>query len=132
MSYWVYLTNSGNDPVNVPNHSEGGTYVLGGTDQAELNVTYNYSGHISSAFNYAAMKLGLSDSELREITEQGLRYLQDKRAGEVMALLSVAAHYLGDKPDADYWQPSAGNAGHALTVLAKWAILNPDAGFSVS
>ncbi len=114
MSYWVHLQNK-NKPVVVPNHEFGGTHVLGGTTNAELNVTYNYS-----KFYY-----GHLDKEL------GLKWLDGKKAKDCLSRLREAVEALGHEQDTDYWKPTAGNAGFALLVLGSWAGLNPEAVFSV-
>jgi hypothetical protein len=133
MSYWVSLFTLDKELVTVTNHSEGGTYALGGSERASLNVTYNYSGPIASAFNHAASNLGWEEARVLEATKQGLRYIHDKRAGEVLPLLKLAVEFLGDQPDrTDYWKPSTGNAGHALAILRDWAAAYPAGEFEVS
>lgn len=114
MSYWVYLLNE-QGPVEVTRHAEGGTYALGGTPTAELNVTYNYG-------TFFRETLG----------EEGLRELQDKKASAVLALLEQAVATLGTERDSDYWKPTPGNAGYALSILLEWAKQYPDAVFDVS
>ena len=58
MSWWVYLVDNlekfkGEDfedaVCEVEAHSEGGTYVVGGTNSAELNITWNYGGFFRDA-----------------------------------------------------------------------------------
>ena len=114
MSWWVYL----NDPetggsVEVPAHEEGGTYQLGGADRAELNVTYNY-GKV-----YALVGFKLRD-------------LHGRRALLTIPDLRRASSRLGTRRYSDYWAPTPGNAGHALSVLLGWAEANPDAVWDVS
>lgn len=145
MSYWVYLQDRTQPPycsynLNyefVPDyageerctkpcypsvslsepHSEGGTYVLGGTSSAELNVTYNYSKLFYLALDH----------------KQGLRVLQDKRAGDMVELLENGVRLLGTNPmTKDYWAPTPGNAGLVLQTLLSWAREYPDAIFEVS
>lgn len=134
MSWWVYLRDHaakptcdfGADsphacpvpcypPVDVERHAEGGTYALGGTSDAELNVTYNYGGHFTRALGG-----GFKD------------VLDDKRAGDVIPLLEGAVAMLGTERDGDYWNNTPGNAGHALSILLAWARQRPDAIFAVS
>ena len=73
MSFDVSLEDENGNPVKVPNHREGGTCVEGacigtgfisGTDEAELNVTYNYS-----KFYYQHLN-----------KEEGLRWIHEKKA----------------------------------------------------
>jgi hypothetical protein len=43
MSYDIHLAYPDERECLVGNHADGGTFVIGGTDEAWLNVTYNYS-----------------------------------------------------------------------------------------
>ena len=115
MSFDVTLQKDGN-PVQIPNHSEGGTHVFGGTTDAELNVTYNYSGHY-----------------FRELhDEKGLRWLNGKKAVDCTRKLEKTVEALGVERDSDYWADTPGNAGYALSILLDWARQHPEAVFEVS
>lgn len=114
MSWWIYLENDDEIPVDVDLQAEGGTYAIGGTTKAELNVTYNYSAHF------------------RKYLPDGIDFINGKKAREVISSLAEAVLKLGTKQDADYWKPTEGNAGYALSILLVWAIYNPDATFRVS
>lgn len=144
MSWWVYLEDEtakpwcsygvaledfkpdweGDTPCPVPcypaveveRHDEGGTYAIGGINSAELNVTYNYG----RCFREAWDGVGLQE------------VLDGKRAEEVIEALEHAVKHLGTEQDGDYWKASAGNAGHALEILASWAHQHPDGRFRVS
>ncbi len=109
MSYDVALLDKDGQACKVESHEEGGTYVLGGNDRAELNVTYNYGGLIRAALH-----------------PDGLRWLHGKTAKETHQKLEVAVLTLGNTPDADYWATTQGNAGHALAILLGWGIEHPD------
>ena len=100
-------------PVKVENHEEGGTYVLGGTEEASLNVTYNYSKHF-----YAHLD-----------SEKGIRWLYGKTGEQVQERLAKAITELGTVSDSDYWRDTPGNAGHALLILLNWAVQHPTAVF---
>lgn len=108
MSYWVYL-NDDRGTVEVEPHEEGGTYVLGGTPRAELNVTYNYSRHFSVK-----------------------KELDGKTAGETIPILVDAVRRLGVERDPNYWNPTEGNVGYMASILLCWALQHPDAVWSVS
>ena len=114
MSYWVYLHDKETgEALSVDKHSEGGTQVLGGNDLAELNVTYNYS-EVYSLFNFS------------------LRDLDGVVAKNYIPALTVLVAKLKDEPyAADYWAPTPGNAGHALSILLGWAKQHPDGIFKV-
>ncbi len=108
MSWWIYLKNKEGKAVEVPHFTEGGTYPMGGTNTAELNVTYNYSKHFD------------------------FKELDEKTGEEAMQLLMKAVDTLGSKRDNDYWNPTKGNVGYACRILLGWALKNPEAIFTVN
>jgi len=114
MSRWVYLRDRvTNDPVVVPIHSEGGTFVLGGTTTAELNITYNYGIHFRTA---VAPDHGI-----------GLQALDGLSGKAAIPILRAAIEKLGgDHPDPDYWKPTPGNAAHALNIMLEWSEAKPE------
>lgn len=114
MSWWVYLRKDG-ETVEVDRLEEGGTHLLGGSNMAELNVTYTYSRLFTLALH-----------------DEGFAWLKNKRAGETVEALSSAVNKLGTTKYQDYWAPTCGNAGHALSILLKWAQQHPDATCEVS
>ena len=115
MSYWVYLNGEDGEPVGVTNHSEGGTYAVGGIGLAELNVTYNYGPLIR-----------------KHMHRNGLRWLHGRKAVDCRERLSAAIAELGVERAGDYWAATPGNAGQALATLLAWAESNPNATFEVS
>ena len=113
MSWWIYLGKK--EPVEVNNHSEGGTYAIGGIRRAELNITYNYS-----KFFYEKLD-----------KENGLMWLHDRRAKDCIFRLIKAIKELGIDKSIDYWALTPGNAGYALNILLEWAKKHPLAKFVV-
>jgi hypothetical protein len=112
MSYDISLQ----DPVtketiyfDVPHQVQGGTYAMGGTTEAWLNVTYNYSKHYYRVFG-----------------ENGIRSIYGKTGAESVPILQDAIDKLGDEVSADYWEPTEGNAKKALYGLLAFAKLRPD------
>lgn len=112
MSYDIELI----DPVTkesleleVPHHMRGGTYAIGGTTRAHLNVTYNYC---------AIFRRALGD--------EGIRVIYGKTGAESIQMLEGAAAKLSDDIDPDYWKPTEGNAKRALVQLAALAKMRPD------
>lgn len=122
MSYDVHLNcpHCGR-PLLVENHSEGGTYAIGGTNEADLNITYNYGRHFAEALGY------LGDPAVRNFRD----FLDGKAAAVVIPALEKAVSMLGTTQAADYWDAVPGNAGHALAILLAWAKQHPDGIFSV-
>lgn len=96
--------------LDTPHHMRGGTYALGGTTSAYLNVTYNYA----AIFH-------------RVLGNEGIRTIYGKSGAESIQLLEGAAAQLGDDVDADYWKATEGNAKRALLQLAALAKMRPDA-----
>lgn len=112
MSYDIELT----DPVSkevlwldAPHQMKGGTYALGGTSEAALNVTYNYSGHFR-----------------RVLGENGIRTIYGMTGAESIPVLTAAINQLKDDVVQDYWAATEGNAKRALTQLKALAELRPD------
>ncbi len=101
MSYWISLHDEQGNMPQVSGFEEGGTYCVGGSTEADLNVTYNYSKH----FNF--------------------RDLHKQKAQDTIRLLADAVRELGTERDEDYWEPSPGNAGYACAVLLGWAKTHP-------
>lgn len=108
MSWWVYLNDENGSPVDVEPFIEGGTYQQGGCIRGVLNVTYNYS----KLFRMAGLNLALS--------------LHGKIAKDTMPLLQKAVDTLGTDQYKDYWAPTPGNAGYALSILLGWAKQHPE------
>lgn len=77
----------------------GGTYVLGGTREAWLNVTYNYGKYYHELWGY------------------GLGGFHEWKVSEVMPKLVEGITALGTEKDDNYWAATPGNAGAALADL---------------
>ena len=127
MSYWVYLNCACCDrPMNVARHAEGGTYAVGGTQEAEIKVTYNYQPEFRRVWEEVGGTLdGEGDGTLGAM-------LGGKVASTVAEMLDRGVASLGTIRDEDYWKPTPGNAGYALSILAAWAKEHPTAVFRVS
>lgn len=114
MSYDIELQ----DPItketlqlDAPHHMRGGTYAVGGTTEARLNVTYNYALHFRKVFGEG---------------ETGIRCLYGMTGAESIKVLENAIAELGDDTDENYWKPTEGNAKRALTQLLALAKMRPD------
>lgn len=109
MSYDVYLEDPATGETiefDEPHAERGGTYVYGGTREAWLNVTYNYSTLLAP--------MG------------GIAYLDGKTAAETLPALDALAASLGDDVDPDYWVATEGNAKAAVLSLQMFARARPD------
>jgi len=109
MSYWVSLENAG--PVE--RFEDGGTQLLGGSTEAELNITYNYS-------------------EVYSIFDFSINDLNGKRAGDMIEKFEEIVKKCGTHRFDNYWAPTPGNAGAAIARLLAWAKQYPDATFRAS
>ena len=112
MSYDIRL----NDPVtgdtimlDSPHQMRGGTYALGGTTDAWLNVTYNYGKHY-----------------YRVMGDKGIRTIYGMTGAESIPVLMAAIDALGDDVSTDYWEATEGNAKRALCQLLAFAQMRPD------
>lgn len=91
---------------------EGGTYIQGGTTECSLNVTYNYS----QVYHLLGWRLGMLNGYTAEETKPKLEELVEK---------------LGTNTFGDYWAPTPGNAGHALSILLRFAKAHPEGRWEV-
>ena len=87
----------------------GGTYALDGTDEAWLNITYNYSNHFKQMFG-----------------EAGIRTIYGMTATESIPLIEEAIKKLGNDINSDYWKSTEGNAKFALSQLLALAYMAPN------
>lgn len=95
--------------LDSPHQMKGGTYVLGGTTEASLNITYNYGKIFYKIFG-----------------EEGIRSIYGKSGAESVSMLDDAINQLGDDVDEDYWKATEGNAKNSLIQLKTLAQLRPD------
>jgi len=113
MSYDISLKEPESDETIVFDQRHditGGTFAVGGTDEAWLNITYNYG-----KFYYKYID-----------PEKGIRFLYGKTGKESIPLLEKAIKKLGTEKNDDYWKATAGNAGIALQGLLVFAKMRPD------
>ena len=111
MSYDISLLDQTTREVlhtDEPHAIAGGTYRVGGTTEAWLNVTYNYSKHFR-----------------RVLGENGIRSIYGKTGEQSLPVLRAAIEQLKTDESEDYWLPTEGNARAALVSLCKLAELFP-------
>jgi hypothetical protein len=117
VSYDVKLCEPGTEDVikfDAMHDFRGGTYCMGGTNEAWLNITYNYS-----KFYYENID-----------GEKGIRWLYGRTGAECSPVLEKAIAALGTERTDDYWAATPGNAGAALIPLLHFARARPDGVFS--
>ena len=112
MSYDIYLQDAETGETiefDQPHTLRGGTYAVGGTTEAWLNVTYNYGGHFA-----------------RVLGKGGIRSIYGTTGEASIPVLKAAADKLGDDVSEDYWASTEGNAKRALLQLMQLAELCPE------
>ena len=112
MSYDLYLKDKDTGEtiqLKEPHQMKGGTYAIGGSKEAHLNITYNYGHHFVKALG-----------------EKGIRTIYGMTGSESMVLLEKAIYLLGNDVDEDYWKPTEGNAKQALMHLLILASMCPN------
>lgn len=129
MSYDIELV----DPVtrqtlklDAPHQMRGGTYALGGTTEASLNVTYNYAGIFRRVFSGEPANAPDMMAEMFDKSGAGIRSIYGKTGAESLPILDRAIAMLGNDVDDDYWKPTEGNAKRALVQLRALAAMRPD------
>jgi hypothetical protein len=95
--------------LDSPHQMKGGTYAIGGTTEASLNITYNYGEIFYRIFG-----------------EGGIRSIYGKSGAESIPILDKAINQLGDDVDNDYWKATEGNAKNSLIQLKTLAQMRPD------
>jgi len=117
MSFDVRLKDEENDNTLYSNVKleYGGIYAMGGTNECDLNITYNYSKY------YYKLLCPI----------RGLRCLDKQEAKDCIDVLQKAVEKLGTTTGDDYWEATEGNAGYSLNVLLNWAKEHPDGIFEV-
>ncbi len=88
---------------------KGGTYALGGTTEAWVNITYNYAEHFYNTMG-----------------EKDIRTIYGMTGAESVPILQNAINQLNDDVSDDYWEPTEGNVKRALQMLLDLALLYPD------
>ena len=112
MSYDIHLLDPKTGEVlwlDEPHDLTGGTYAVGGTREAWLNVTWNYGKHY-----------------YRVMGEKGIRAIYGLTAAQSIPVLEAAMAALGDERSPDYWEATEGNAKAALGSLLELARLAPE------
>lgn len=118
MSYDVYLA----DPitgkaleVGFTHQLTGGTYCDGGTNEAWLNITYNYSNILYQVFD-TNERNGFG----------GIRSIYGLTGAESIPVIEQAISQLSNHVSNDYWEATEGNVKSALLKVLALAQLRPD------
>jgi hypothetical protein len=109
MSYDIYIKNTDGKTVelSLAHNLQGGTYCVGGTTEATLNVTYNYSEFLREALGPEGVRsiYGKTIMEGIQLLGQGIKKLRDEYNTKALVRSE------------DYWEPTVGNTVKAMTDL---------------
>lgn len=124
MSYDINVVRSKNKSrvILKYNHGiHGGTYAVGGTNEAWLNITYNYAKWFYELWPEPEEKEHKDDvtpcGQMFGHRDGGIRSLYGRPLDEVIHELDRALSLLHGEPDSDYWAATEGNARDALFKL---------------
>lgn len=100
-----------------------GQLVPGATDEAWLNITYNYGHYYHEALE--------NDSDYGSMSEEGIRCIYDKSGAESIPILdrmieNIIKKYPNLQSSSNYWEDVPGNAIRPLYQLKAMASLRPD------
>jgi hypothetical protein len=112
MSYDLYIVGDDGTTLRLKETTHdvrGGTYVLGGTSEARINITYNYTSWFQKALG-----------------KEGIDTLYGKKTADTTQLLLEAIGKLHGEPVDNYWEPAEGNVRKALIDCLSLALLFPD------
>ena len=118
MSYDITIVNKHtHEPAHAKEkHSlNGGTYIIGGTDELWLNITYNYAPMFMKAF-----------AKHEHENKSGIHVIEDEELSTTIPWIEEAISSLGTDVGDDYWEVTEGNARKALEDLLALAKMCPD------
>lgn len=107
MSYDICATDINFNIIKIEHHNiQGGTFAINGTNEAKLNITFNYNEHFKKVFSF-----------------EGIHYLHHKNVIDTIQNLNEAINNLKDDYTNYYWDSTEGNAKLALINLRELALL---------
>ena len=129
MSYDVRFVDAEGEDIPLEHDFRGGTYAIGGSATAELNITYNYARIFERVLNTARPESAF-DKMFGGTKQSGIRALYGATAQAIIPRLEAATAMLTGDRGPDYWAPTEGNARAALLdLLAIARAVPPDAVF---
>lgn len=114
MSYDISLVDENGQSIQLEEKHDikGGTYAMGGTNQAWVNITYNYCDHFRKIFK-------------PRNNIYGIRSIYGLSGKESISILENAMSELKDDVSDNYWESTEGNAKESLRSLLTLAKLAP-------
>lgn len=116
MSYDISIVDKETKQVielDAPHHITGGTYVIGGTRELSMNITFNYSEFIY------------------KVLDGGIKGLDGKIVSDTIPSIEKAILLLNDDATSNYWEKTEGNARKALTNLLTLAKHAPNGEWAI-
>jgi hypothetical protein len=89
---------------------QGSNFILGGTTEAFVNITYNYAKYYKETID----------------KDTGLYSLHNKTGKEALPIIQKAINELGIDYNENYWAATRGNAGYALLAIEFFCRMRPD------
>ena len=126
---WGIRLKQGDHVVQTDRHTFGSTYAVGGSTDARMSVTYNYSNQYGQSGVQTPEPWTDHGGEVR--TDFSPWWLHGRTGRETAPVLMQVVQALGTERGPDYWTSTPGNAGHAMAVLWLWAVDHPDAVWEV-
>ena len=124
MSYDIYAVDKNGETIIVENHDiKGGTYAVGGTNQAHLNITCNYYKFFQKYINEKEGIVflgGIKVIDSIKILNEAISKM--KYDGEFIGYDGNCQPIIINDTD-DYWKSTEGNAKKALVDLRELALL---------
>lgn len=129
MSYFVALV----DPVSRESlcfesvhYMRGANYVIGGSDQAELSITYNYGRWYRKDYAFGKNGIrsinGLSGAESISVLKNAIAGLEESKE----ELPEEEVNQCLEQGVSGYWMPTRENAIRPLYQLLAMAQMRPD------
>ena len=106
-----------------PHHMRGGTYAIGGTTEATINITYNYYPQLDKAIDAVELESVYAKDDGKV---HGIRVLYGMTGADSIPVLERGIERLGDDSNPDYWTATEGNAKAALRQCLALAKMCPD------
>ncbi len=109
MSYDIVAVDKQGNGISLKEKHDitGGTYAIGGTNRAHLNITYNYGKLFKQYF----------------LGDDGIKSINGMKVSLSIPVLLEVIGFMRGAPSKDYWEATRGNATDALIELLRLALL---------
>lgn len=110
--------------LDEPHQMQGGTYAIGGTKEAWINVTYNYSRWYQKAFGEKNIRTiyGMSGAQSIPVLKKAIKALESMSED----ISDEERRRCEEQGATGYWMPTRQNAIKPLYQLLAFAQMRPD------